>query len=284
MTTHIGVSKIVVSDNVRSIPGAENISDLGAAKLEEFPEWFQDEIRQLAKSIDEYGLIHPLTVKDLGNGERYRLIAGFRRLKALQYLKRRSIDVKSIKGKSEDELVIQLIENIQRQDLNAIDVAKSLRQISRLKGLTKQSEIAKFLGKSVSWVSQHLVLLRSDESLKKAIGDGEIAFGAASVIAALPKEEQEPALRSAYSEAKINGKEKISVKGARRHARRRKVLMDRQMRIRPVEEREREQRESLITAFLGEAYGDLAVSDEVRHVVEDFWAFLFRKNRIVVKQ
>ena len=283
MASFIAMSRIRVAENVRSIPGADKIEDLGEAPLEEFPLDFQAEVKALAKSIADVGLINPLTVKDLGKGESFRLVAGFRRYKALQYLGRKQVDVKSVKGKSSEEKVLQLVENVHREDLNPLDIAKALEEIRSIRGITKQAMLAEVVGKSSGWVSQHLALLKADDAIREAVESGEMGLAAARTLTSLPREDQKSAVEDAKKEAQGNGKKKVSTKGARRQARKKKSERDgKQMKIRPVAEREAEQKVALVKEYLSERYGDLQVPHDVHVAVEGFWDFLFKKDRVYI--
>lgn len=285
MALMVAMSKIVVSDNIRTISGADKIEDLAKASLSEFPLDFQAEVKNLAESIRQNGLINPITVKDMGRGERFRLIAGFRRLKAVQLLGRTRIDVKSVKGPTEDEVVLQLVENVHRENLNPMDVARTLQRIMRVKGYSKQASLIGVVNKSAPWISQHLALLKADKSVQAAIVSGEIGVGGARQLSSLSREEQKGAVDAAKREAADAGKKGISTKGVRRQACKIKASKrKKQASIRPVVEREVEQRTQLVKDFVDDYFGDTPVPDGAERLLVAFWGFLFSKNRLVIER
>jgi ParB family chromosome partitioning protein len=282
MSSMVGLSKIQVPENIRSIPGVE---DLVGTPLSEFPLDERASILALAESIQEDGLINPLTVKDLGKDKGYRLIAGFRRFKALQHLGARRVDVKSVKGKTKDEAVLQLIENIHREDLNPMDVARGLDKIRQLEGIKKQSDLAKRVKKSTAWVSQHLSLLKADEKVQEAVATGEMGINAARSLTSLPKGEQAGALDSAKKEAASAGKAKVSSKGARRQAKKAKDKKKKQQtQLRPIAEREAEQKEAACKGFIDVHFGDKKIPDGSKELVESFWDYLMEKEHLFIFQ
>lgn len=143
---------------------------------------FHDEtIDELAESIRQHGVIQPLVVT-IGEGGRYRLIAGERRLRAARQaqLRRVPVVVRVDKG-SEQALGIALIENIQREDLNAMDEALAYERLHEEFGLT-QEEIAESVGKSRSTVANSLRLLKLTASVREMVSDGRLTMGHARAI------------------------------------------------------------------------------------------------------
>lgn len=282
MSSMVGLSKIQVPSNIRTIPGVE---DLVNTPLSEFPLDERASILALADSIQQDGLLNPLTVKDLGKDKGYRLIAGFRRFKALQHLGARRVDVKSVKGQTKDEAILQLIENIHRKDLNPMDVAKGLQKIQELEGFTKQSDLAQRVKMSTAWVSQHLSLLKADENVQKAVASGEMGINAARSLTTLPKHEQAGALDDAKREAASAGKKKVSAKGARRQAKKSKdKKKQQQTTIRTIAEREAEQKEAACKGFIDVHFGDKKIPDGSKELVEAFWDYLMEKEHLYIFQ
>jgi ParB/RepB/Spo0J family partition protein len=277
MASMIAMNKILVASNVRRFEGIE---DLATAPLESFPTEFQERVKDLAESIRERGLINPLTVKDLGRGERFRLIAGFRRFKALQLLGKKQVDVKSIKGRTEDEIVIQLAENVQREDMNPMDVVK---------GLTKQKDIADLIGKSEAWVTYHLQLLKADDSVKEAVKSGDMSMRAAREMSSLSKDEQREVVESSREPAP-SGPGKVSFKAAQKKtAEKKKAKKSKQQKLplRPVADRQSEQKQDMIDKFVEAGGTDL---DKAQRLEADregmlgaFWDFLFANDRLFIK-
>ena len=144
-------------------------------------EFNEVELRELADSIKQKGIIQPITVRKNENGE-YELIAGERRLRAsklagLEKLPAYVLDVTS----KEDLLEISLIENIQRKDLNAIEAAHGYQRLIDECNLT-QEQVAERIGKSRSVITNYLRMLKLPVEIQQSIRKGEINEGHARAI------------------------------------------------------------------------------------------------------
>ena len=137
-------------------------------------------LKQLAQSIEEKGLISPITVKQIEN--KYIIVAGERRFRAHKLLKKKRILAYVIDAKSnKDIMYMALIENIQREDLNPIEEAKGYKYLQdNLK--SSITEIAKTVGKSRPAVSNTLRLLKLPGQIQESILKGDINAGQARVI------------------------------------------------------------------------------------------------------
>ncbi len=134
-----------------------------------------DDLKELAESIREHGLIQPLVVAHSGEGA-YQLIAGERRWRAakLAGLTRAPVVIKE--ASPQQMLELALVENIQRADLNALEEAEAYRQLADEFDLT-QEQIAQKVAKSRVAVANSLRLLRLPDAAKRALYDGEITEG-----------------------------------------------------------------------------------------------------------
>ena len=143
---------------------------------------FNDEsLAELAQSIKKDGLIQPITVCSTGDGL-YELIAGERRWRASKLAGIQQIDAIVRKNVSnEQNLALSLIENLQREDLNAIDEGLGYKRLMEEFGVN-QSEIAKYCNKSKSAVSNILRLLDLDDDIKKAVQTALITEGHARAL------------------------------------------------------------------------------------------------------
>jgi ParB family chromosome partitioning protein len=142
----------------------------------------KDRLAELADSIRENGLAQPIIVShDQENGG-YELIAGERRLRACELAGLKDIEVIVRTGQTEKQrLAIALVENLQREDLNAIEAALGyLRLMKEFK--ISQTELTKVVGKAKSSISNTLRLLDLPENIQKAIHDGDITEGHARAI------------------------------------------------------------------------------------------------------
>ncbi len=137
-------------------------------------------LAQLAQSIDEKGLISPITVKESNN--KYFIVAGERRFRAHQLLKKKRILAYIINAESsKDIMYMALIENIQREDLNAIEQAKAYKYLKDNLN-SSITEIAKTVGKSRPAVSNSLRLLNLPTEIQDSILKSEINAGQARAI------------------------------------------------------------------------------------------------------
>lgn len=142
-----------------------------------------EKLKELADSIRERGIIHPILVKTAEDG--YQLIAGERRWKAARLAGLSRIPAMLVDNLSDDEqLQIALIENLQREDLNPIDEAAAYRKLAERFGLTQQV-IAQRVGKDRSSVTNTLRLLGLPEEVREKIAGGQISAGHARALLAL---------------------------------------------------------------------------------------------------
>ncbi len=128
-------------------------------------------IQELSQSIQENGLIEPLVVRQCNN--RYELIAGHRRLEALKLLNKKKVPVYVLQISDKQAAQLTIIENIQREDLNAIDLATSLHNLIQKFSLTHE-ECSNSIGKSRVYVTNLLRLLQLDEKTQNAIRSNSI--------------------------------------------------------------------------------------------------------------
>ena len=138
------------------------------------------ELEELSNSIKVYGLIQPITVRKFDNRE-YELISGERRLRAsiLAGLKKVPVFIKNIKNNQ--MLEVALVENIQRQDLDPIEIGISLNQLIKEHNI-KQDELGKKIGKSRSSISNYIRLLKLDPIIQAGLRDKIITMGHAKAI------------------------------------------------------------------------------------------------------
>ncbi|HEV3245064.1 MAG TPA: ParB/RepB/Spo0J family partition protein [Candidatus Paceibacterota bacterium] len=145
----------------------------------------EDALRSLAESIRSYGILQPLTVTrreieraDEGISVEYELIAGERRLRAAKLAGLREVPVVIRTAEDSDRMKLELaiIENLQREDLNAVDRAVAFRRLADEFGL-KHIEIGKRVGKSREYVSNTLRILALPQDMQTALQSGDISEG-----------------------------------------------------------------------------------------------------------
>lgn len=143
--------------------------------------------RSLAASIDAVGLLNPVTVTERAQGT-YRLIAGHRRLAALQSLGWQTVPayvVAFVTESREDVLAAQLVENLQREDLDPLEEAEGLAELVEILGT--QSAAAKAIGRSPAHLSKRLKLRQLPDEGKSAVRSGRLSLEEAFELAKLPE-------------------------------------------------------------------------------------------------
>ena len=146
-----------------------------------------DALNELATSIKETGLIQPITVREVEDG--YEIIAGERRYRACIIAGLEEVPSYIMSPTEEQAAQMALVENIQREDLSAIEEAKSYVQIMRQAGLT-QEQLAEKIGKSQSAVANKIRLLNLPQEIQNGVMEGKISERHARAILSAPTEYQ----------------------------------------------------------------------------------------------
>ena len=147
----------------------------------------EEGIKELAESIKEKGILQPIIVRRVDEG--YEIVAGERRWRAAKLAGMKEIPV-IIKDLSDEEaLELSLIENIQREDLNPLDLAHAYKRLIEEFGFT-QEELARRLGKERSTITNYLRLLKLPEDVKERIRDGSISQSHARTLLSLKTERE----------------------------------------------------------------------------------------------
>ena len=136
----------------------------------------QKDIDDLASSIKELGLIQPITVKFDDNDDNYELISGERRLRSFKQLNIKTIPAYVRKVNDQTSLEMALVENIQRKDLDPIEIAISYDRLIDELNLS-QDEMSKRVGKDRSTISNYIRLLKLDPIVQSGIRDNFITMG-----------------------------------------------------------------------------------------------------------
>lgn len=142
---------------------------------------------ELKRSILEKGVIQPITVRRVANGN-YELISGERRVRASQEAGLKTIPAYIIRVSSDEEMLeLALVENLQREHLNPIEIAVSYQRLIDECRLT-QEEVAQKIGKDRTTVTNFLRLLKLPEKIKNSVRKEEISMGHARALITLPDE------------------------------------------------------------------------------------------------
>ena len=182
-------SKDISGDFVAGAIAEIEINQIETNPFQPRTEFDETALRELAQSIKEQGVIQPVTVRKLGYNK-YQLISGERRLRASKMAGLNKIPAFIRVANDEQMLELALIENIHRENLNAIEVAISYQRLIDECSLT-QEEVSEKVGKSRSAVANFLRLLKLPPEVQLAIRDGHISMGhARALININDKEEQ----------------------------------------------------------------------------------------------
>ena len=142
----------------------------------------EEALNELADSIREHGVLQPLLVRPLPGGS-YQLVAGERRWRASRMAGLQEVPVVIREMDEEQAMEIALIENLQREDLNAIEEATGYKQLMERYGMT-QEQVAKRVGKSRPAIANALRLLNLPQKVMDMVGEGEVSPGHARALLA----------------------------------------------------------------------------------------------------
>jgi len=171
--------------DVDESPGAERevaISRIRANPFQPRDEFDATALATLAASIRENGLLQPIVVRDVGEG--YQLVAGERRFRAVRELGWERVPVVIRSLSDEQMLVVALVENLQREDLNPLEEAQGYQRLVDEFGLT-QEEVGRHVGRDRSTVSNTLRLLTLPAAVRALLAAGRISAGHARAILSL---------------------------------------------------------------------------------------------------
>lgn len=141
----------------------------------------EENIKGLAESIKEHGLIQPIVVRPLPNGITYQIIAGERRWRACKLLKMEEVPVIIRETDELEAAQLAIVENVQRADLNPVEEAMAYRALMDKYGMT-QDRLAEVMGKSRPYIANLTRLLSLPEEALTTLSNGEISVGHAKVL------------------------------------------------------------------------------------------------------
>ncbi len=149
----------------------------------------ENELRELAGSIQEHGIIQPLTIRKIGH-HKYQLISGERRLMASKIAGLSQVPVYVRLANDEQMLEMALVENIQREDLNPLEIAISFQRLLE-ECRIKQEDLSQKVGKDRSTISNYIRLLKLPGEIQVAVRDNLITMGHARAIINVPDEQSQ---------------------------------------------------------------------------------------------
>ena len=182
-----GLDALISTDAVRT-QGSSTINEIAIDQIEANPNQprreFDDEaLQELAHSIREIGIIQPITLRQTAEN-RFQIIAGERRWRASQLAGLKAIPAYIRTIKDENVMEMALVENIQREDLNAIEIALAYEHLLEGSGMT-QEKVSERIGKSRTAITNYLRLLKLPAQVQMALQKKEIDMGHARALLAL---------------------------------------------------------------------------------------------------
>ncbi len=145
----------------------------------------EDKLEELAESIDRHGMIQPVVLRSADHG--YEIVAGERRWRAARMVGLKEIPCIIRELTDEENMLLAIIENMQREDLNPIEEAEGLKSMMDTYGLT-QEQISRGVGKSRPYISNSLRLLKLPEKVRYLTSNGSLSVGHARALAAIKDE------------------------------------------------------------------------------------------------
>lgn len=205
-----GLDALISTETV-SAQGSSTINEVPIDQIEATPDQPRREfdsvaLEELANSIKQLGLVQPITVRQLAE-HKFQIIAGERRWRASQLAGLTAIPAYIRTIKDENVMELALVENIQREDLNAIEIALAYEHLQEKSGLT-QEKVAARVGKSRVAVTNYLRLLKLPAQVQMALQKKEIDMGHARALLSLNSPSQQIKLfheiqKNAFSVRKV---------------------------------------------------------------------------------
>lgn len=194
-----------VEERKERVPGVTMI-DVSQIEVNQFQprrDFDEEKLKELSDSIAAKGIIQPLVVRRAKEGSKFLLIAGERRLRAAKMAGVRLVPVVLRNSSDKETLELALIENIQRENLNCVEIALSYFQLMEDFQLT-QEEVASRVGKTRSSVANHVRLLKLPEDIINDLRQSKITFGHGKALLALENTEQRMQVRKIILEKSLS--------------------------------------------------------------------------------
>ena len=189
-----GLDALIDTTTQVKTEGSSNLNEVEIALIEPNPnqprrEFDQEALQELATSIRELGIIQPITLRKL-EGEKYQIIAGERRWRASQLAGLTTIPAYIVTVEDQNAMEMALVENIQREDLNAIEIALAYQHLAEETGMT-QAKISERVGKSRAAVTNYMRLLKLPAQVQIALKNHEIEMGHARALLSIDSPSQQ---------------------------------------------------------------------------------------------
>ena len=188
-----GLDALISTEEVKT-QGSSSIHEVPVAQIKANPnqprrEFDQTALQELADSISEIGIIQPITLRKMDD-DTYQIIAGERRFRASQLAGLTSVPAYIRTADDENVMEMALIENIQREDLNSLEIALAYQHLLEQYGLT-QERLSERVGKKRTTIANYLRLLKLPALIQVALKNKEIDMGHARAILGSPSAEQQ---------------------------------------------------------------------------------------------
>jgi len=182
-----GLDALISTEEVRT-QGSSTINEISIDQIEANPnqprrEFDPEALQELANSIQQIGIIQPITLRQISEN-RFQIIAGERRWRASQLAGLKSIPAYIRTAKDENVMEMALVENIQREDLNSVEIALAYQHLLEDSGMT-QEKISERVGKSRAAIANYLRLLKLPAQVQMALQKKEIDMGHARALLSL---------------------------------------------------------------------------------------------------
>ncbi|MCH3982300.1 MAG: ParB/RepB/Spo0J family partition protein [Prevotella sp.] len=182
-----GLDALLETDGIRT-QGSSTINEIPVDQIQANPnqprrEFDDESLQELANSIHEIGIIQPITLRQIAENK-FQIIAGERRWRASQMAGLKAIPAYIRTIKDENVMEMALVENIQREDLNAIEIALAYEHLLESEGMT-QEKVSERVGKSRTAITNYLRLLKLPAQVQMALQKKEIDMGHARALLAL---------------------------------------------------------------------------------------------------
>ena len=205
----LGSNKEVNQKTVKEL----SIENISAGRFQPRSNFDEGKLLELTDSIKNHGVISPILVREMGLNK-YEVIAGERRLRASKKAGLTTIPCLIDQKKDQDALESALIENLQREDLNAVEEARGYDRLKREFGLT-QDEVASSTGKARSTIANSIRLLNLSPKVLDMLSTGQIEKGHAKLLVAMSTEDAERAANNIIKN-KLSVKELSGLSGSKK--------------------------------------------------------------------
>ncbi len=188
-----GLDALIDTSSEVKTEGSSNLNEIDIVRIEPNPnqprrEFDKEALQELANSIKELGVIQPITVRKVE--DKYQIIAGERRWRASQLAGLTKIPAYIVSVEDQGVMEMALVENIQREDLNAIEIALAYQHLAEATGMT-QAKISERVGKSRAAVTNYMRLLKLPAQVQIALKNHEIEMGHARALLAIDSPSQQ---------------------------------------------------------------------------------------------